>query len=144
MSSLSPLNARNFEFGGFSIGYIHVTSELTDSQVSSFNLVGLCLCHYVHFATSERQGTESGNSQSIIFILPLNWRMPTSLPFYGTQTVMSSLILLNRWVHNLVLFSLVRAESSYCQVNMITSVQRIVSLVNPNQLCPYYLWTNCA
>jgi len=30
MSSLSPLNGRNSELGGFSIGYIHITSELTD------------------------------------------------------------------------------------------------------------------
>jgi len=40
MSSSSPLNSKHPELGGFSIGYIHVTSELTDNQVSSFSPVG--------------------------------------------------------------------------------------------------------
>jgi len=40
MSSLSPLNGRNSKLGGFSISYVHVTSELTDSQVSSSSPVG--------------------------------------------------------------------------------------------------------
>ena len=39
MSSLSPLNSRNSELGGFSINYVHVTSEPTDNQVSSFSPV---------------------------------------------------------------------------------------------------------
>jgi len=34
MSSLSPLNGRNLELGNFSIDYVYVTSELTDSQVT--------------------------------------------------------------------------------------------------------------
>jgi len=40
MSSSSPLNGKNPKLGGFSIGYVHVTSELTDNQVSSFSPVG--------------------------------------------------------------------------------------------------------
>jgi len=40
MSSLSLLNDRNSELGGFSIGYVYITSELTDSQVSFFSPVG--------------------------------------------------------------------------------------------------------
>jgi len=40
MSSLSPLNGRNPELGGFSIGYVYVTSELTDNHVSSSSPVG--------------------------------------------------------------------------------------------------------
>ena len=41
MSSLSPLNGKNPELGGFSIGYVQfITSEPTDNQVSSFSLVG--------------------------------------------------------------------------------------------------------
>jgi len=28
---LSPLNGRNSELGGFSIGYVHITSETTDN-----------------------------------------------------------------------------------------------------------------
>jgi len=31
MSSLSPLNDKNPELGGFSISYVHATSELTDN-----------------------------------------------------------------------------------------------------------------
>jgi len=31
MSSSSPLNSRNPEIGGFSIDYVHVTSEPTDN-----------------------------------------------------------------------------------------------------------------
>ena len=31
MSSLSPLNGINSELGGFSIGYVYVTSKLTDN-----------------------------------------------------------------------------------------------------------------
>ena len=34
MSSLSSLNSRDLELGGFSIGYVHVTFELTDNQDS--------------------------------------------------------------------------------------------------------------
>ena len=38
-SSLPPLNGKNPELGGFSIGYVHDTSEPTDNQVSSFSPV---------------------------------------------------------------------------------------------------------
>ena len=51
MSSLTLMNGRNLELGGFSIGYVHVTSEPTDNQVSSFSLVGtipLSLCPVRH------------------------------------------------------------------------------------------------
>ena len=58
MSSLLPLNGKNLELGGFSIGYVHITSEPTDNQVSSFSPVGTILYRYVQFATSERQGFE--------------------------------------------------------------------------------------
>jgi len=43
MSSSSPLNGRNSELGSFSIGYVHVTSEPADSQVSSSSPVGTTL-----------------------------------------------------------------------------------------------------
>jgi len=81
MSSLSPLNGRNSELGGFSIGYVHITFELTDSQVSSFSQVGTTPYRYVQVITSERQGSESSNFQMVMSILPLNRRMPRSLPF---------------------------------------------------------------
>ena len=69
MSSFSPLNRQvpkigfapfchhvqiitsewqNFKLGGFSIGYVHVTSELTDSRVSPFCLL---LCPVRHLWT---------------------------------------------------------------------------------------------
>jgi len=51
MSSLSPLNGRNLELGGFSIGYVHITSEPTDNKVSSSSPVGttpLLLCPARH------------------------------------------------------------------------------------------------
>jgi len=51
MSSMLPLNGRNPELGGFSIGYVHITSELTDNQVSSSSPVGttyLPLCPVRH------------------------------------------------------------------------------------------------
>jgi len=40
MSSSPPLNGKNPELGGFSIGYVHVTPEPTDNQVSSSSPVG--------------------------------------------------------------------------------------------------------
>jgi len=45
------ISDRNPEFDGFSIGYVHVTSEPTDSQVLSSNPVGttlLLLCPVRH------------------------------------------------------------------------------------------------
>ena len=51
ISSLSPLNGKNPEHGGFSIGYVDDTSEPTDNQVSSFSPVGtipLPLCPVCH------------------------------------------------------------------------------------------------
>jgi len=71
-SSLPPLNGKNPELGGFSIGYVHDTSELTDNQVSSSSPVGLYLCRHVQFASSELQYFESSNFQLIMSILPLN------------------------------------------------------------------------
>jgi len=50
-SSQQPLNGRNLELSGFSIGYVHITSELTDNQVSPFSPVGtisLSLCPVNH------------------------------------------------------------------------------------------------
>jgi len=55
LSSLSPLNARNPELGSFSIGYVHITSEPTDNQVSSFSPVGtisLPFCSIRHLWTT--------------------------------------------------------------------------------------------
>jgi len=55
MSSLSPLNSRNPEHGVFSIGYVHITSEPTNNQVSSFSPVGtipLSLCPVRHLWTT--------------------------------------------------------------------------------------------
>jgi len=48
---MSPLNGRNLELGGLSIGYVYITSEPTDNQVSSFSPVGtipLSLCPVRH------------------------------------------------------------------------------------------------
>jgi len=51
---------------------VHIISELTDNQVSFSSPVGTPLCRYILFITSERQGSESGNSQLVMSILPLN------------------------------------------------------------------------
>jgi len=40
MFSLLPLNGKNTELGGFSIGYVNITPELTDNQVSLYSPVG--------------------------------------------------------------------------------------------------------
>jgi len=40
MTSLSPKNDRNSELDSFSISYVHISSEPTDNQVSSFSPVG--------------------------------------------------------------------------------------------------------
>jgi len=57
---------QNPELGGFSISYVLVTSEPTDSQVSPFSPVGTIslsscpVCHHVQFVTSEWQNFELG------------------------------------------------------------------------------------
>jgi len=65
---------QNFELGDFSIGYIQfITSELTDSQASSLNLVG--------------------NSSTVISsLLPLNGKV---MSLVASQSVMSSQSSLN-------------------------------------------------
>ena len=81
MSSSLPLNGRNPELGGFSIGYVHVTSESTNNQVSSFSPVGtdpLPLCPVRHLWTA---GLWVWHFQSVMSTLPLNQRMSRSLPF---------------------------------------------------------------
>jgi len=48
---LSPLNDKNSELDGFSIGYVHVTFEPMDSRVSSSSPIGtspLSLCPVRH------------------------------------------------------------------------------------------------
>ena len=62
MFSSPPLNGKNPELDGFSIGYVHDTSELTDNQVSSSSPVGTTPLRYVQFATSEWPDFESSNS----------------------------------------------------------------------------------
>jgi len=51
MSSMLPLNGRNPELSSFAIGYVHVTSEPTDNQVSSSSplwTTPLLLCPVCH------------------------------------------------------------------------------------------------
>jgi len=55
MSSLSHLNGRNPELDGFSIDYVHVTSQLIGNQVSSSSPLGttpLPLCPVRHLWTT--------------------------------------------------------------------------------------------
>jgi len=61
MSSLSPLNGRNPKLGGFSIGYVYITSELIDSQVSYSSPEGTTPLPLCPVAASEPQSSESSN-----------------------------------------------------------------------------------
>jgi len=47
MSSLSHLNGRNSELSGFSIGCVHISSELTDNQILSSSSVRITPYRYV-------------------------------------------------------------------------------------------------
>ena len=54
-SSLPSLNGKNPKLGGFSIGYVHDTSELTDNQASSSSpvrTIPLPLCLVRHLLTA--------------------------------------------------------------------------------------------
>jgi len=117
---------QDYKLGGFSIGYVHVTSEPTDSQALSFNMVGTIL-----FTVTSSSPPLNGRALSLMFLSRLCpvyhlWTdmCPNLFPFYGTQTIMSSLSPLNKRVHNFVLLSPslfpVRAGSSCCQVNTTT------------------------
>ena len=77
--SQPPLNGENSELGGFSIDYVHDTSESTDNQVSSFSPVGttpLPLCLVRHLLTIEVLSLVV--SQSVMFMLPLNRQITKS------------------------------------------------------------------
>ena len=69
ISSQPPLNGKIPELSGFSIGYVHDTSERTDNQVSSSSAVGTIPLPSYPVRHLERQGFESVNFQSVLSIL---------------------------------------------------------------------------
>ena len=109
---------QNFELGGFSIGHVQsITSELTDSQVSSFSLMWTSLlssCPVRHLWTTK-------------FWV---WQFLTSYVQFVTSELMDS-----------------RSHSyspqwTSCQVNTMTSEQQIVNLAFLSWSFPNYLWTD--
>ena len=133
------------KFGGFSIGYVHVTSKPADSQVLSsspagITLLPLCpvrhlwtaglwvwcfLVGYVQFITSEPTGTQ------IYFLsMVLKLLCPVRHLWIDKSITLFS-------------FSLSGPRVLCYQVNMTTSEQRIASLVFLSWSCPIcHLWTD--